>query len=176
MKRTRKPAKPVSAEAIAGLAGLSISAVKQSSKPWCGKLSINIIWPSVQGNHSLDHNRQPFQTESPSPPRLQTVVMPCRADRGFRRVTSGREQAGHRPVLVLSPARDKTGSMLCCPMTTQVKAYPFEVLTAGVPPSVVLADQVKSLDWRLRKATRKGTASPEQMAEVHAKILALIGG
>ena len=90
---------------------------------------------------------------------------------------AGHEQAGHRPALVVSPAEynDKTSLMICCPMTTQIKNYPFEVLVAGNPPSVVLADQVKSLDWRVRKAKRKGTVSAEELAEVRAKILALIG-
>ena len=90
---------------------------------------------------------------------------------------AGHEQAGHRAALVLSPAgyNDKTSLMICCPMTTQIKNYPFEVLIAGTPANVVLADQVKSLDWRVRKATRKGTVSAEELAEVRAKILALIG-
>jgi mRNA interferase MazF len=90
---------------------------------------------------------------------------------------AGHEQAGHRPALVVSPAEynDKTRLMICCPMTTQSKNYPFEVMVAGAPPSVVLADQVKSLDWRVRKAKRKGTVSAEELAEVRAKILALIG-
>src|ERR1700693_5798028 len=82
-------------------------------------------------------------------------------------------QAGHRPALVLSPAayNDKTSLMVCCPMTTQVKNYPFEVLIAGTPANVVLADQVKSLDWRVRKATRKGAVSADELADVRAKIL-----
>jgi mRNA interferase MazF len=60
-------------------------------------------------------------------------------------------------------------------MTTQIKNYPFEVLVAGTTPSAVLADQVKSLDWRVRKARRKGTVSAEELAEVRGKILTLIG-
>jgi mRNA interferase MazF len=90
---------------------------------------------------------------------------------------AGHEQAGHSPALVLSPAayNEKTSLMICCPMTTQIKKYPFEVLIAGTPESVVLADQVKSLDWRAREAARKGMVSPEELAEVRAKILALIG-
>jgi len=90
---------------------------------------------------------------------------------------AGHEQAGHRPAVVISPAayNGKTGLMLCCPLTTQIKNYPFEVLIAGAPPSVVLADQVKSLDWRVRKARRKGVVSAEELAEVRAKILTLIG-
>ena len=91
---------------------------------------------------------------------------------------AGREQAGHRPALVLSPARynNKTSLIVCCPMTTQIKNYPFEVLIAGMPQSVVLADQVKSLDWRSRNARRKGRVSPSELADVRAKIQALICG
>ena len=90
---------------------------------------------------------------------------------------AGHEQAGRRPALVLSPAayNDKTGLMICCPMTTQIKNYPFEVLIAGTPPSAVLADQVKSLDWRRRGASSKAVVSAEELAEVRAKIRALIG-
>lgn len=90
---------------------------------------------------------------------------------------AGHEQAGHRPALVLSPSayNGKTGLMLCCPLTTQVKGYPFEVPIAGDRPSVVLADQVKSLDWLVRKANRKGMVSSSELAEVKAKLSALIG-
>ena len=69
---------------------------------------------------------------------------------------AGHEQAGRRPALVLSPSayNGKVGLAIVCPITTQVKGYPFEV---AVPPGsklagVVLADQVKNLDWRVRKA------------------------
>src|SRR5258706_11814557 len=84
---------------------------------------------------------------------------------------AGHEQAGHRPALVLSPEayNAKTSLMICCPLTTQIKNYPFEVLIGGTPPSAVLADQGKNLDWRSRKATRKGRVSSEQLAEVRAK-------
>ena len=90
---------------------------------------------------------------------------------------AGHEQAGHRPALVLSPAvyNDKTSLMICCPLTTQIKNYPFEVLIGGTLPNAVLSDQVKSLDWRSRNARLKGRVSPEQLAEVRAKIHALIG-
>ena len=89
----------------------------------------------------------------------------------------GHEQAGHRPAVVLSPAtyNAKTSLMVCCPMTTQIKNYPFEVLIAGPSRSAVLADQVKSLDWRKRRAKRKGMISAGELAEVRAKIRALIG-
>ena len=90
---------------------------------------------------------------------------------------AGHEQAGHRPALVLSPAayNDKTGLMICCPLTTRIKSYPFEVPIEGDRPSVVLADQIKSLDWRSRKAVRKGKVSASVLAEVRAKIRTLIG-
>ncbi|HYZ21303.1 MAG TPA: endoribonuclease MazF [Rhodopila sp.] len=59
---------------------------------------------------------------------------------------AGHEQAGHRPALVLSPAsyNGKTGLMVCCPLTTRVKQYPFGVSITGDPTSVVLADQVRT--------------------------------
>ncbi len=87
------------------------------------------------------------------------------------------QQAGHRPAVVLSPAayNAKTSLMLCCPMTSQIKGYPFEVIVAGPTPSAVLADQVKSLDWRKRRARQKGTIAPVELAEVRAKLRALIG-
>ncbi len=90
---------------------------------------------------------------------------------------AGHEQAGHRPAMVLSPStyNSKTGLMLCCPTTTQIKGYPFEVLIAGDRPSAVLADQVKSLDWGMRKARHKGKVSSVEFTEVCAKISALIG-
>jgi len=90
---------------------------------------------------------------------------------------AGHEQAGHRPAVVLSPSayNAKTSLMICCPMTSQIKNYPFEVRIGGASPSAVLADQVKSLDWRKRGARRKGTISAAELAEVRAKIRALIG-
>jgi mRNA interferase MazF len=90
---------------------------------------------------------------------------------------AGREQAGHRPAVVLSPAayNAKTSLMVCCPMTTQIKNYPFEVVIAAQTPRAVLADQIKSVDWRQRRAKRKGSISPAELAEVRAKIRALIG-
>jgi mRNA interferase MazF len=90
---------------------------------------------------------------------------------------AGHEQAGHRPALVVSPSsyNGKTGLMLCCPMTTKVKGYPFEVLISGKHSSAVLADQVKSLDWVARKASYKGKTSSSELAQVQAKIAVLIG-
>ncbi len=86
-------------------------------------------------------------------------------------------QAGHRPALVVSPAsyNGKTGLMVCCPMTTQLKGYPFEVpIDAGGIPSAVLADQVKSLDWKIRRAKKKGSAPADVVTHVRAKIKALL--
>ena len=90
---------------------------------------------------------------------------------------AGHEQAGHRPALVLSPAKYyKIGLMLCCPMTTKIKGYPFEVVIKGSQTSAALADQVKSLDWKVRKAKRKSQVSASELAEVRAKSVALIQG
>lgn len=90
---------------------------------------------------------------------------------------AGHEQSGHRPAVVLSPGayNARAGMIICCPTTTRIKGYPFEVALAGAPPSVVLADQVKSQDWRARKAARKGQVTPAELAEVRAKLKALIG-
>lgn len=64
--------------------------------------------------------------------------------------------------------------MIGCPMTSRVKGYPFEVIDRADPPSVVLADQVKRLDWRALRAGRKGRFSPATLAEVRAKVCALL--
>jgi mRNA interferase MazF len=90
---------------------------------------------------------------------------------------AGREQAGHRPALVLSPAayNGKTSLMVCCPMTTRIKGYPFEVRIGGASPSVALADQVKSLDWRVRRTVRKGRATAAELAEARLKARTVIG-
>ena len=70
---------------------------------------------------------------------------------------AGHEQAKRRPAVVLSPAsyNGVTSLALCCPVTSQVKGYPFEVaMPAGMKvQGVALADQVRSLDWRVRNAT-----------------------
>ena len=90
---------------------------------------------------------------------------------------AGHEQAGRRPALVMSPARynGKTGLMICCPLSTTVKGYPFEVLT-GVDgqAGVVLSDQVKSLDWKIRRARKKGAVSESVMQDVRGRIKALL--
>ncbi len=88
------------------------------------------------------------------------------------------EQAGRRPALVLSPRayNGKVGLAIACPVTTQVKGYPFEVtLPHGLPVSgAVLSDQLKSLDWRQRHATLIARAPEETIAEVMGKVSALL--
>ena len=90
---------------------------------------------------------------------------------------AGHEQAGHRPALVISPAvyNGKTGLLVCCPLSSQIKGYPFEVpATVDGRESVVLSDQVKSLDWRVRRA-RKLDVVPERVVHaVRARIKALL--
>ena len=91
---------------------------------------------------------------------------------------AGHEQAGRRPALVLSPRsyNAAAGLALLCPITSQVKVYPFEVVLppGGRVQGVVLADQVKSLDWRGRKARLIGPAPAVVVADVVAKVQALL--
>jgi mRNA interferase MazF len=93
---------------------------------------------------------------------------------------AGHEQAGRRPALVLSPAayNGRVGLALLCPITSQAKGYPFEVaLTEGlVIAGVVLADQVKSLDWGTRKAARIGTVPEEVVTQVLDRLGTLLAG
>jgi mRNA interferase MazF len=91
---------------------------------------------------------------------------------------AGSEQAGRRPALVISPKsyNRKVGLALVCPITSRVKGYPFEV---ELPPDLevegaVLCDQIKSLDWRARRATRLGSIPQPIMQEVTARILVLV--
>ena len=92
---------------------------------------------------------------------------------------AGHERAGHRPALVVSPREYNaiTSLALCCPITSQVKGYPFEV---DLPPSgpitgVVLADQIKSLDWRARGARFESRCSSAVISEVLGKVGTLQG-
>ena len=90
---------------------------------------------------------------------------------------AGHEQAGHRPALVLSPAsyNDKTSLLICCPLTTQIKNYPFEILIAGTPQNVVLADQSRALTGAREKPCGRALSPSKKLADVRAKIRALIG-
>jgi mRNA interferase MazF len=92
---------------------------------------------------------------------------------------AGHEQAGRRPALVVSPGsyNRKVGLALFCPVTSQVKGYPFEVV---LPPGLgvqgaILSDQVKSLDWRVRRARRIGRIPPSVLDQTVGRILALMG-
>jgi mRNA interferase MazF len=90
---------------------------------------------------------------------------------------AGHEQSGHRPALVVSPAsyNAKTGLMVCCPLTTKIKGHPFEVLaTVQGAECAVLSDQVKSLDWKVRRARKKAVVTAEVMVHVRAKLKALL--
>ena len=93
---------------------------------------------------------------------------------------AGHEQAGRRPALVLSPSvyNRKSGLALFCPITSNTKGYPFEVgLPAkGEVTGVVLADQVKSLDWRTRRVRFVCSAPPTVVGEVLEKSSILLGG
>lgn len=91
---------------------------------------------------------------------------------------AGYEQAGRRPALVLSPSayNGRVGLALLCPITSQVKGYPFEVpLPEGLPVAgVVGSDQVKSLDWRARKATRIAVVPKEIVTQVVTRLQTLL--
>ena len=91
---------------------------------------------------------------------------------------AGHEQAGHRPAVVVSPSsyNHRVGLALCFPVTSRVKGYPFEVLLPqglGVE-GAILSDQIKSLDWRVRKAKRIGRLPADVLGETVGKILALV--
>ncbi len=91
---------------------------------------------------------------------------------------AGHEQTGHRPAVVLSPEayNSKTGLAILCPVTSQVKSYPFEALPApGLPVAgVILSDQVKSLDWRARNAELICVLPDETISEVLQKLGTLL--
>jgi mRNA interferase MazF len=90
---------------------------------------------------------------------------------------AGHEQAGKRPAIVLSPKEynRKTHLLLACPITSRVKGYPFEVpLESKKVQGVVLSDQVKSLDWKVRKAEFVEKADESIVAEIQDKLLLLI--
>jgi mRNA interferase MazF len=91
---------------------------------------------------------------------------------------TGRERAGRRPALVLTPAafNDRVGLAFVCPVTSRIKGYPFEVaLRGGDVSGVVLVDQLRSLDWRARRAEPAGKAPASVMTEVLAKLRPLLG-
>jgi mRNA interferase MazF len=91
---------------------------------------------------------------------------------------AGHEQAGRRPAVVLSPKsyNEKVGLAILCPITNQVKGYPFEViLPAGLPiEGAILSDQVKSLDWYARNAEIICTLPDDTISEVMQRLVTLL--
>lgn len=91
---------------------------------------------------------------------------------------AGHEQAGRRPAFVISPVayNRQTGLSLVCPITSKIKGYPFEVeLPKGMPVSgVILSDQIKSLDWKARKAEFAAATAEPTISEVLSRLHALI--
>jgi mRNA interferase MazF len=91
---------------------------------------------------------------------------------------TGHEQSGRRPAVVLSPEiyNAKVGLALFCPLTSQIKGYPWGVaVPEGLPVSgVVLSDQVRSLDWRVRHVEKIGTLPPVSVDEILGKLGTLI--
>jgi mRNA interferase MazF len=92
---------------------------------------------------------------------------------------AARARTGRKAALVLSPRRynERVNLALVCPITSRIKGYPFEVPLRGAVPiaGVVLADHVRSLDWRARQAALAGQASPDVVGGVVAKLRPLIG-
>lgn len=92
---------------------------------------------------------------------------------------AGHEQAGRRPAVVLSPLRynDKASLAVVCPITSRAKGYPFEVaLPKGLTiAGVILADHLKSVDWRERRAERAGKVPRSVLEETLERIAALLG-
>ena len=91
---------------------------------------------------------------------------------------AGHEQAGRRPAVVLSPSayNGKVGLAILCPITNQIKGYPFEVvLPSGLAVTgAILSDQVKSLDWRARNASFICALPPVTVTEVLQKLNTLV--
>ena len=91
---------------------------------------------------------------------------------------SGHEQGGKRPAIVLSPKKynEKVGLMLACPITMKQKGYPFEVTLSQTQKTtgVILADHIRSLDWRARKAQFLECSTPETINSVLEKVSLLL--
>jgi len=91
---------------------------------------------------------------------------------------AGHEQGGRRPALVVSPGinNGKVGMALMCPVTSNQKGYPFEVVLPSElkVSGVVLADQIKNLDWRVRRGKFVCKATPEVIEETLDKIRVLL--
>ena len=92
---------------------------------------------------------------------------------------AGHEQGGWRPAIVLSPAEynGKTGLVVAVPVTNQEKGYPFEVRLPSPlkTTGIVLADQIKNLDWRARRAKYVEIAPAEVVSAIHERLSLLLG-
>ena len=92
---------------------------------------------------------------------------------------AGHEQAGRRPALVLSPKsyNRRSGLALACPLTNQAKGYPFQVpVPSGLGVTgVIMVDQVKSVDWKARRAEKLGVCPVEVLNEALARLAPLLG-
>lgn len=91
---------------------------------------------------------------------------------------AGHEQRGRRPALIVSPRvyNAKAGLAMACPVTSQVKGYPFEVALppTGAITGVVLSDHVKSLDWQARRVAFEAKAPADVLTEVRERLRALL--
>ena len=92
---------------------------------------------------------------------------------------AGREQAGRRPALILSPAsyNERTSLAIACPITSHIKGHPFEVV---LPPRLpirgaILTDHLKSIDWRARLAKRVGKAPLDILEQARLRVALLLG-
>jgi mRNA interferase MazF len=110
----------------------------------------------------------------------KTAYVPKRGDVVWLTMNpqAGHEQAGRRPAIILSPAtyNAKVGLVLAAPVTSRVKGYPFETLVpSGLPVSgAILSDQLKSLDWRVRKAALSCELPSSVVNEVLQKLRSLL--
>jgi mRNA interferase MazF len=89
----------------------------------------------------------------------------------------GHEQSGRRPALIISPKKYnvKSGLALACPITSQIKGYPFEVaFKTKAVQGVILADQIRGIDWRQRNADKIGIVSEVVVAEVQEYLKKLV--
>ena len=90
----------------------------------------------------------------------------------------GHEQSGRRPAVVLSPRlyNLNAGLLIACPITSKVKGYPFEVpMPSGSRiQGVILADHLKSLDWRLREAQKAGKIPATVLEQVRGVVASLL--
>lgn len=90
--------------------------------------------------------------------------------------SAGHEQSGHRPAVVISRFEyNKCGMMICCPMTTKSKPWPWALELTADDTSVVLTDQSRSVDWRERQAEHKGKVTPEELAQIRYNLALLLG-